>query len=329
MRKLLWLFLILACPGLAMAQAGNRFDSVAQRNVQNFLAPIPGATITLCTAGATGTPCSPLVPTIPPTLCTDSTCSVAASNSFLADSNGNFGGWLLPGNYVYSITAPGVTGKLFSISIPPTVPINLATQTTGTLPGANMAAVNLATSGNGGVTGTLPGANYAAVNLAAGNVNGGVSGALPAANLPATTSNCANGAGFAQGLNAGGTPICGSRTIAIEYVIDNAGSALSTGVKGDLVIPFACTLSGVTLLADQSGSVVVDIWKNAYSGFPPTVANTITASAIPTISSATKYQDLTLTGWTKTVNAGDTLRFNVNSDTTITRVTVALQATIP
>jgi len=130
-------------------------------------------------------------------------------------------------------------------------------------------------------------------------------------------------------LNAGGTPICGSRTVAIEYVIDGGGTALTTGVKGDLVVPFACTISGVTLLADQSGSVVVDIWKNTYANYPPTVANTITASAIPTISTATKYQDFTLSGWTKTVNAGDTLRFNVNSDTTITRVNVALQATIP
>lgn len=63
--------------------------------------------------------------------------------------------------------------------------------------------VNLGTQ----VTGTLAGANYAAVNLASGNVNGGVSGVLPGANHPATTSNC-SGVQFAQGLNAGMTPVC-------------------------------------------------------------------------------------------------------------------------
>ncbi len=65
----------------------------------------------------------------------------------------------------------------------PVLPINLATQVTGTLPGANYAAVNLAAGNvNGGVTGVLPGANMAATNLAGGNNPGGVSGVLPVAN---------------------------------------------------------------------------------------------------------------------------------------------------
>src|SRR5229473_872303 len=64
-----------------------------------------------------------------------------------------------------------------------TVPINLATQVTGTLPGSNYAAVNLASAGNGGATGVLPGANMAATNLAGGNNPGGVTGTLPAASV--------------------------------------------------------------------------------------------------------------------------------------------------
>lgn len=113
----------------------------------------------------------------------------------------------------------------------------------------------------------------------------------------------------------------------ITFIIDGGGSVLTTGVKGDLEIPFGCTINRVTLLADQTGSVVVDIWKNTYANYPPTGANTITASAIPTISSAVKSQDSTLTGWTTGITAGDTLRFNVNSVTTITRVLVSLKVT--
>ena len=115
-KKLLALLLLLS-PVATFAQ-GSRFDSNATRSVQGFLAPIPGATITLCTSAGNGTPCSPLVPTIPPTLCTDSTCSVAAANSFLADANGNFGFWALPGTYKYSITAAGVTGQLLTVTLP-------------------------------------------------------------------------------------------------------------------------------------------------------------------------------------------------------------------
>ena len=111
---------------------------------------------------------------------------------------------------------------------------------------------------------------------------------------------------------------------AIEFVIDGGGSALTTGVKGDIEVPWGCVVTAVRLFADQSGSVVVDIWKDTYANFPPTDADSITASAVPTISAATKAQDSTLTGWTTTLAAGDILRFNVDSAATITRVTVSL-----
>lgn len=112
---------------------------------------------------------------------------------------------------------------------------------------------------------------------------------------------------------------------AIVFVIDGGGSTITTGVKGDIQIPFACTITAASLLADQSGSIVVDIWKDTYANFPPTVADTITASAKPTISSATKATDSTLTGWTTSVDADDILRFNVSSVTNIQRVTLTLK----
>ncbi len=115
-----------------------------------------------------------------------------------------------------------------------------------------------------------------------------------------------------------------TRTGTISYVIDGGGSVITTGVKGDLSIPFNCTITAVTLLADQSGSIVVDIWKDVYGSYPPVVGDSITASAKPTISSTTKYTDSTLTGWTTTITAGDTLRFNIDSITTISRVTLSL-----
>lgn len=113
----------------------------------------------------------------------------------------------------------------------------------------------------------------------------------------------------------------------ITYVIDGGGAAITTGDKGDLTIPFACTINEWTLLADQSGSIVVDIWKDTYANYPPTVADTITASAKPTISASTKGQSSTLTGWTTSVAAGDILAFNVDSASTVQRVTLSLKVT--
>jgi hypothetical protein len=115
----------------------------------------------------------------------------------------------------------------------------------------------------------------------------------------------------------------------IEFVIDGSGSAITTGMKGCLQVDFPCTIQSATLLADQSGSVVVDIFKCTYAAFaPPThpaSGDKITSSTPPTISSATKATDSALSSWTTTISAGDILGFNVNSCTTITRVTVVLK----
>ncbi len=113
-------FLLLLIPGLAYGQ-GARMDSVAQRSVQGFLAPIPGATITVCTSAGAGTPCSPLA-----TIFLDSGLTQQAPNPFPADANGNFGWWAAPGTYTYSITATGVTGKLFTTVLPITLASNNA-----------------------------------------------------------------------------------------------------------------------------------------------------------------------------------------------------------
>jgi len=111
---------------------------------------------------------------------------------------------------------------------------------------------------------------------------------------------------------------------SLTFVIDGGGEAITTGEKGHLEIPFACTIKQVTMEADQSGSIVVDIWKDTYANFPPTDADSITASAPPTISSAQKSQDSTLAGWTKSISSGDILAFNVDSCSTIQRVTISL-----
>jgi len=76
-----------------------------------------------------------------------------------------------------------------------------------------------------------------------------------------------------------------------------------------------------------SGDIVVDIWKDSYADFPPVDADSITASTPPTLSSADKSQDTTLTGWTTALSAGDVLRFNVDSVATITQATLYLALT--
>jgi hypothetical protein len=110
----------------------------------------------------------------------------------------------------------------------------------------------------------------------------------------------------------------------LEFLIDGGGVAITTGVKGDMRIDFDCTILGWALMADATGSIVVDLWKDTLSAFPPTSGDSITASAKPTLSSANHNSDTTLTGWTTSITAGDVIRYNVSSVSTVQRVTLSL-----
>ena len=111
----------------------------------------------------------------------------------------------------------------------------------------------------------------------------------------------------------------------VGVTIDGGGSAISTGVKGYTSIPATGTIVRVRLLADQNGTAVMDIWKDTFANFPPTVADTITAAAKPTLAGpADSYDDTVLAGWTTAVTAGDVLGFNVDSAGTVTRLTLEL-----
>jgi hypothetical protein len=111
----------------------------------------------------------------------------------------------------------------------------------------------------------------------------------------------------------------------LQIIIDGGGSAITTGIKADLIVPYNCTVLGWDILGNASGSIVIDVWKDAYANFPPTVADTITGTEKPTLSSVAKNQDVALSSWTTTLTRNDILRFNVDSAATVTRVTLSLR----
>ena len=120
---------------------------------------------------------------------------------------------------------------------------------------------------------------------------------------------------------------------AFEFVIDGTGLAVTSGFKGVLQAPYYGTISQATLLADQTGTIVVNVYKCTqlqYDGgvTHPTVGDKITSSTPPTITGSTKSQDNTLSGWTTIFNAGDIFGFNVDSTSgVIQRVLISLRVT--
>lgn len=111
--------------------------------------------------------------------------------------------------------------------------------------------------------------------------------------------------------------------INLSTFLDGTGSTLVNGTEVLVRVPMDMTLQGVTLLADQSGSITLDVLSATYAGYP--TFSSIVAAAPPTISSATKSQDTTLTGWTTALSAGDILKVKINgSVTNITYLAVNL-----
>jgi hypothetical protein len=88
------------------------------------------------------------------------------------------------------------------------------------------------------------------------------------------------------------------------------------GVAGYTRIPKGLSIDSATIHASASCSAVVDLWVDSISTNPiadVTDADSITASAQPTLASATYSTDATLTGWTTSLTEGNYIAANVDS----------------
>lgn len=114
----------------------------------------------------------------------------------------------------------------------------------------------------------------------------------------------------------------------VSFSLDGQGSPITAlGTWYLAAVPFNGTITAWNMVADTSGSIVVDVWKTA-TGSVPTIANTITAGASPTLSGAQAAFNGSVAGWTTAVLAGDVFAFHVNSAATLTKLSLTLSITI-
>jgi hypothetical protein len=115
------------------------------------------------------------------------------------------------------------------------------------------------------------------------------------------------------------------RSAFITTIFDGGGAAIVAPFTRYLYMPFAATITGWALMADQIGSISIDIWKTPSGSFPPLVANSITGGIPPGLSGqASAFVSSVPNGWTIQINAGDCLAYRVLSATNVQVVTFEL-----
>ncbi len=110
---------------------------------------------------------------------------------------------------------------------------------------------------------------------------------------------------------------------AIVFVIDGGAATITTGNKGgDLPVPRDVDVVEWEVAGDQAGAIVVDIWRSR-KGEPlaTAAASSICLGDKPTILASGTLASREV-AWS--LARGDKVRYNVDSVTSIRRVTVVL-----
>lgn len=111
----------------------------------------------------------------------------------------------------------------------------------------------------------------------------------------------------------------------IGISINGGQSVITTGLKTYITCPYSGTITGWELLSTLTGSIVVDVWKDTYINYPPTLSDSICGIDKPTLSSQIKNNNNNLTNWSTSINEGDIIAFNVDSISLLKQVTLTLK----
>lgn len=112
--------------------------------------------------------------------------------------------------------------------------------------------------------------------------------------------------------------------IAIPYVFDGGGSAITGNPYGFYPVDFAGYIDSVSLVADGEPTLVdIDIQKCLIGDFPSGLAS-IVGSSPPTLEGIAEIKDTALSGWTKNFARDTVFKFIVSHTDTVTLIAVVL-----
>lgn len=117
----------------------------------------------------------------------------------------------------------------------------------------------------------------------------------------------------------------------IPILFDGGGSAIAAGQTIFIKVPFDCSLDAWEILADQAGTIDIDIQGSTFANYPTAVSILPAApdGTEPIIGGggAAKKTDVCSSWQVTTLAKGDILVFVINSCAMITRALISLKVT--
>lgn len=113
----------------------------------------------------------------------------------------------------------------------------------------------------------------------------------------------------------------------IGVTFDGGGSPIVAGQEFTMRVEDGMELDSWYIMADQTGSIQIDVWVDTWANYPPTNVDTITGGFEPNISANDNNSATVLAGWSPTLLNGDVITFHVDSCSTIERCTLMLVGT--
>jgi hypothetical protein len=199
----------------------------------------------------------------------------------------------------------------------------------------SVGTASLALRASGSLTGSLLGTAATASYV----TSSAIVGTVLSSSYAATASYVVTAltASYVTASNVVGTVASASNALTASYVLrsdsfgaawDGQGGVVTTGNTVYKVIPYAGTITGWSIVAaGASPTTTIDVWYTGSGTALPTVANSITGSAAPALSTGNVVRSSTLTGWTTSFAAGGIFGFNINSVANATEIVFTLEVT--
>lgn len=140
-----------------------------------------------------------------------------------------------------------------------------------------------------------------------------------------SSNRIADTAFVTNAVNSAISTVFSGQALNIQFVIPGGGSVLGTGNKGWLAIPVTATIGTWAILADQAGTVTIDILR-ANNAFPQT--SIIGGGNKPNLGAA-QFSSVAPSGWSSVVLVpNDWVSFQVTGTiSSVTQITVNLGCT--